>query len=247
MTTTPRLRLFGGPNGSGKTTIKSVISHRLLNIFIDPDQIEKEMRETAALNLQQFQINTTGEELFDFFSNSQFLIQAGYGDQIANLHFSDHRLSFQGVETNAYFASVAADFIRTKLLSEKKSFSFETVMSFPDKVDILRKAQKMGYRTYLYYVATDDPQINISRVNNRVQLGGHPVPEDKIVSRYYRSLQLLMEAVRATNRAYIFDNSGHEHLWIAEVTEGRQLEMKVDFMPGWFKKALWDKFSALAI
>ena len=69
-------------------------------------------------------------------------------------------------------------------------------MSFPDKLEFLRKAQLKGYRTYLYYVATDDPDINISRVRNRVQLGGHSVPEDKIVNRYYRSLDFLMEAVQ---------------------------------------------------
>lgn len=54
-----------------------------------------------------------------------------------------------------------------------------------------------------------------------------------------------MDAVQSTYRAYIFDNSGHKHTWIAEVTEGRQLKMKVDFMPVLFKKALLDKFNAL--
>jgi predicted ABC-type ATPase len=34
-------------------------------------------------------------------------------------------------------------------------------------------------------VATDDPAINVSRVANRVALEGHPVPVDKIVSRYH--------------------------------------------------------------
>jgi predicted ABC-type ATPase len=38
-------------------------------------------------------------------------------------------------------------------------------------------------------------------VKSRVHLGGHDVPEDKIVSRYTRSLDLLLEAIRHTNRA----------------------------------------------
>jgi len=49
--------------------------------------------------------------------------------------------------------------------------------------------------------------------------------------------------VKSTHRAYIFDNSSHGHVWLAEITNGRILEMKSDLMPIWFKKALWDKFS----
>ncbi len=73
--------------------------------------------------------------------------------------------------------------------------------------------------------------------------GGHSVPEDKIVSRYKRSLDLLMGAIRHTDRAYIFDNSVHNQAdtWLAEITDGRVLEMKTDQMPAWFKRAVWDK------
>ena len=115
-------------------------------------------------------------------------------------------------------------------------------MSSPDKVAFLHKAQQAGYRTYLYFVATEDPDINVSRVQYRVQMGGHPVAEDKIRSRYIRSLDLLPEAVAYADRAYIFDNSGAERAWIAEVTQGTEIEIKTDQMPAWFKTALWDKF-----
>jgi predicted ABC-type ATPase len=116
-------------------------------------------------------------------------------------------------------------------------------MSSRDKVEFLKRAQEKGFRTYLYYMATEDPDINVSRVENRVQEGGHPVPKDKIVTRYHRSLALLAEAVQYTNRAYIFDNSSHQKVWIAEVTEGNEMELKSDTVPYWFKAALWDKFS----
>lgn len=116
-------------------------------------------------------------------------------------------------------------------------------MSFKDKIDFLKIAQTVGYRTYLYYIATDDPAINISRVKNRIHSGGHSVPEDKISSRYYRSLDLLLDAIKATNRAFLFDNSKElgEHFLIAEITEGTTLEIKSDPAPAWFKKAVWNK------
>jgi predicted ABC-type ATPase len=132
-------------------------------------------------------------------------------------------------------------------MEQKITFTLETVMSHPSKVDLLTQAQAAGYRTYLYFVATDDPAINISRVKSRVKLGGHNVPEDKIAERYHRSLELLRDAIRHTNRAYVFDNSGNtqdkKHTWLAEITEGRELELKSDQIPAWFKRAILDKIT----
>jgi predicted ABC-type ATPase len=116
-------------------------------------------------------------------------------------------------------------------------------MSSSDKVAFLKKAQERGFRTYLYFVATEDPLINVSRVSYRVKNGGHPVPQDKIISRYHRSLALLFDATRYANRSYIFDNSSTARVYIAEVTDGEVLEMKTELMPFWFKTALWDKFA----
>jgi predicted ABC-type ATPase len=112
-------------------------------------------------------------------------------------------------------------------------------------VALLEKARSLGYRTYLYFIATEDPQINIARVKSRVQLGGHDVPADKIVSRYARSLDLLLPAIRQSSRAYLFDNSRHggEHLWVAEITDGRDLETKCSPVPQWFQRAIWDKIT----
>ena len=101
----------------------------------------------------------------------------------------------------------------------------------------MEAAQQMGYRTYLYFVATDSPQINILRVANRVDDGGHDVPRDKITQRYARTLSLLPEAISAANRAYIFDNSGDESVFLAEITDGATLEFHQDDMPDWFINA----------
>lgn len=84
-------------------------------------------------------------------------------------------------------------------------------------------------------------------MRNRVGLGGHPVPEDKIASRYHRSLAFLMDAIRHTNRAYIFDNStdsaDRKLAWVAEITEGRTLELKINRIPPWFKRAVVEKIN----
>ncbi len=167
-----RLRMFAGPNGSGKSTFKTMIRRELLGVYVNPDEIEKEI-ERGFLDLEAYQVTAAEQEILKFFQESPLLERAGCLDETQFLRFNDNKLSFHDVGSNAYFASVAADFIRQKLIEHSKSFTFETVMSFPDKIELLRKAQFRGYRTYLYYVATKDPSINISRVRYRVSRGGH--------------------------------------------------------------------------
>ena len=238
----PRLRMFAGPNGSGKSTIKDMLPPEWLGAYVNADEIEKTIRRHGFLSLADFQVTASANELQAFFDASTLLAKAGLLPQAQQLTFTDGCVQFGTVAVNSYFASVLADFIRHKLLAARVSFTFETVMSSPDKVAFLQKAQQAGYRTYLYFVATQDPEINVARVQYRVQTGGHPVAEDKIRSRYVRSLELLSQATAYADRAYLFDNSDSNRVWIAEVTGGTEIEMKTDQMPAWFKTALWDKF-----
>jgi predicted ABC-type ATPase len=237
--------MFGGPNGSGKSTLKSYLPPELLGVYLNPDEIEQTIINQGYLDLSTYGATATAEEVLEFFDTSSLLNSAGFRNSAERLQFSEGRLAFPASEMNSYFASVACDFLREKLLARKASFTFETVMSHPSKIELLRKAQGLGYRTYLYFIATDDPSINISRVRARVRLGGHNVPEDRIASRYPRSLELLMEAIHHTNRAYVFDNSGdnvdRKHTWLAEITDGRTMELRSNQIPPWFKRSVMDK------
>lgn len=241
----PRLRMFAGPNGSGKSTLKEYLPPALLGIYLNPDEIEKDIRNRRFLDFSTYSVTTSGPQVLPFFCDSALLAERGMSAATPNLTFADGRLEFGRMEVNSYTASVAADFLRQRLLEQRATFTLETVMSHPGKVEVLKQAQAAGYRTYLYFVATDDPAINISRVRNRVGMGGHMVPEDRIVDRYHRSLGLLMEAIRHSNRAYIFDNSGdnaaESHTWLAEITDGRLLELKTERIPAWFSRAVLDK------
>lgn len=235
---TPRLRMFAGPNGSGKSTIKDVINKELLGIYINPDDIEKNIKENGYLDFNNFEIEASEKEVLDFFRNSTLLKSVNLQNKISDLKYENNKLIFINIYINSYFASVCADFIRKKLLEYKKSFTFETVMSSYDKIELLKLSKSLGYRNYLYYISTSDPSINVSRVNNRVSFKGHDVPEDKIISRYYRSLGFLKEAVKLSDRAYIFDNSSDEKTWICEITDGSNVDFKVDEIPSWVEEYL---------
>lgn len=180
----PRLRVFAGPNGSGKSTMKSAIPSHLIGIYINPDEIEKAAKESGRLDFSDFQLEAESDEILGFIREHRLVRSARLDEEAAKIGFSSNGLDFQTVAMNSYFASVLSDFIRNKLLEEQLSFTFETVMSSDDKIAFMLKARASGYRTYLYFVATEDPDININRVKNRVAAGGHPVPTEKIVQRY---------------------------------------------------------------
>lgn len=63
------------------------------------------------------------------------------------------------------------------------------------------------------------------------------MPNDKIVQRYKRCLELVAEALNQAYRAFLFDNSSDEPTWLAQLTPEGALQLKVeaDALPGWFK------------
>lgn len=239
----PRLRMFAGPNGSGKSTILSLVPADRLGVVVNADDIEKELAETGALRLGPFGVEIDADRATAFFRASTLLARAELTDAADAVRVAGGRLSLEGVAVNSYLASVTADLVRRSLLAARTSFTFETVMSSPDKVAFLGEAQDAGYRTYLYYVSTDDPAINVSRVGARVAEGGHDVPTDKIISRYGRSLGLLLDALERTDRAYLFDNSGTGAVWLAEVTDGTEVVVQVPSVPEWFRTHVGDPMS----
>jgi predicted ABC-type ATPase len=235
--------MFAGPNGSGKTTIKLGLQKRpeWFGIYINPDDVERAVRETGGLSLTDYGLTTTTEELQSFFRASELLKSRDLSAIADAICCQGHRIELGSLEMNAYYASVLADLLRRKSMDARKSFSFETVMSSSDKIELLREAQARGYRTYLYFVATDDPSINVDRVRLRVSDGGHDVPEEKIRARYHRSLGLASQAIRCANRAFFFDTSGQQPIYFAEVTNGEKLELKTDDIPNWFRP-IWEQF-----
>ena len=89
-------------------------------------------------------------------------------------------------------------------------FCFETVLSTRRNLDLLIKAKERGYFIRCYYVLTADPMINVWRVKSRVESGGHDVPEEKIIQRYDRALELIKELVKICDICHIYDNSGNK-------------------------------------
>ncbi len=161
--------------------------------------------------------------------------------QIADIDINEDLLLCDKDKVNTYTAALIADFIRYRMIEEQIGFSFETVMSHSGKIDFLKAAKKKEYKTYLYFIATDDPEININRVQNRIKKGGHPVPKQKIIDRYYRSLELLSQAVKIADHAYILDNSEEQSSVLFEKKNDGKGYLQIENYPDWFDKSVMQK------
>lgn len=236
----PRLRMLAGPNGSGKSSLVPLLLPRVeLGVSVNADEIEADLKRqnsVRVLNLYDWQLQLTTADLqaFSELPSSQRLP----AEVLATLRLEHNVLLLGQVAINSYLAAWVAELLRHFLLRARQTLTFETVMSHPSKLDFLREANALDYRTYLYFVATSDPNLNVARVKARVAAGGHPVATDKIIDRYYRSLELAKTAIRLTDRAYLFDNSGTEPQLIAEITNGREVELQTEQVPQWVSQIL---------
>lgn len=97
--------------------------------------------------------------------------------------------------------------LRENLLKERKSILVETVLSSKDKLDFIVRAVKTGYFIRLFFVGTNSPIINSTRIAKRVLEGGHDVPISKIISRFSKSIANCCEISTIVDRLYVFDNS----------------------------------------
>lgn len=135
---------------------------------------------------------------------------AGRTFRIINPDLFTARLKVQrpkGTNPNLEAVQRIEQWLETSLLAGH-TVGVETVLSTDKYRRLVRLAKTLGYRTQLIYVILDDPLRNVERVGIRVRRGGHDVPKDKIISRYWKSLDQLPWFLAQADEAWLWDNSG---------------------------------------
>lgn len=67
------------------------------------------------------------------------------------------------------------------------SFAIETTLSGSNHIKTIKRAKELNYKVVMIYSFVDNPNICINRIKTRVLNGGHHVPDDDVIRRYYRS------------------------------------------------------------
>lgn len=235
-----RLRVIAGPNGSGKSTLTDIIKGMVkLGTYINADEIKVRIQKDGYLSFDDYGISITDNDLYEALRQTTFNASQKKDYWV----FKNNGLSFINLsKLDDYFIAFLADFIRNTLLEQTDRLSFETVMSHPSKLDFIKKAKGKGFKVYLYFVSLPDPELNLLRVQTRVQQGGHDVNKDKIKERYSRTMNLLLPAIKIVDSAYIFDNSGTKPKMIAKKEDGKLMTLG-DFTPVWFQEYVLNKIN----
>jgi predicted ABC-type ATPase len=88
-----------------------------------------------------------------------------------------------------------------------QSVGVETVLSTDKYRPLVLEAKRRSFEIRLVYVILRSPELNIKRVQMRVEKGGHAVPVEKISARWRRSLEQLPWFLDHADWALLFDNS----------------------------------------
>ncbi len=73
-----------------------------------------------------------------------------------------------------------------ELLSRNETFSIETTLATKSYLNLVRRAQSKGYRVNVVFFWLRTSELAVQRVAERVQHGGHNIPEDIIRRRCSR-------------------------------------------------------------
>ena len=231
-----RLRMFAGPNGSGKSTLaKQLTDDYAINLykFLNADMLFAEIAKSYKTACP-FSIDN--QDLLDFINNSTYQedCKTPFRNHLITIDAEDYFV-FDPDAINSYTVAMVADFFKDQYLKHNFSFSFETVFSHPAKIELLKKAQAKGFCTYMYFVATESPFINIKRIQQRVENGGHNVPRDKTIARYYRCLEQINQVLPYLNRAYFFDNTDNQLVFFSEYEKDKGFTLFSELIPEWFR------------
>lgn len=152
-------------------------------------------------------------------------------DKIQKEELSDQ--SMQG----AYQAAKIAEQRRQSYLRNQQSFVSESTFSHPSKLQLIKDAKDAGFRVVLYHINVRTPELSVARVAERVNEGGHNVPEEKIRSRYERNQALIRQAVLSADVGFVYDNSAlNKTPQPSLVFRHGQLVHKLETLPGWITK-----------
>jgi len=95
-------------------------------------------------------------------------------------------------------------------IGKRESFAVETTLSGMHYLRMMVDARIRGFEVVLVYIGTENVDINLARIRNRVLAGGHDVPESDVRRRYERSFKSLPIAIERADHTILFDNSTEE-------------------------------------
>jgi len=157
------------------------------------------------------------------------VVRAALGKDLVSLNADVRTRQILGTDPTAPDANLRAaieiDAQVAACIEQGTDFLVETVLSSDKYLDDIERALSLGYRIGVIYVGLAGPEDAVRRVALRRAMGGHDVPEDRIVARWSRSVAMLGRVAPAAHRLYVFDNTSTAGPTLIARKEGASLEI----------------------
>lgn len=93
-------------------------------------------------------------------------------------------------------------------IEKRVDFAFETTLAGRSQINLLKKLRKNGWQIVLFFLWIPDAAFSKSRVRERVENGGHNIPDDAIYRRYPRIMYNLIKIyIPLCDKMICYDNS----------------------------------------
>ena len=94
-----------------------------------------------------------------------------------------------------------------RAVAERLDFAFETTLGGTTMTRILGEAVAAGVEVRIFYVGLASPELHLARVRQRVDGGGHDIPEEDVRRRWRHSRMNLVRLLPVLTELRVYDNS----------------------------------------
>ena len=131
---------------------------------------------------------------------------------------------------------------RDAMLRERRSFAVEDLTV---DTDLLESARQAGYTTKVFFISTEDPNLNVGRILLRTSRGGQSVPLEAIPDSHQEAMTNLPNARRCADDLLVYDNTpnGRGHRLVARFIAG-ELVKATNMSPEWLKEVFGRELSS---
>lgn len=137
---------------------------------------------------------------------------------------------------NEYEGGKAAIALIEKALSDGVNFAQETTLAGGYTKKVATAARDAGFRVRMFYIGIDTLQESRKRIQNRVEKGGHDIPEVDTERRFKGRVSSLAKILPLCNEVVFFDNV-NGFVEVAEYRNG-EIILRGKYCPDWLKELM---------
>jgi len=118
-------------------------------------------------------------------------------------------------------------------INKRVDFAFETTLAGRSQINLLKKLRQDGWYVVLFFLWIPDAAFSKRRVRERVEHGGHDIPDEAIYRRFPRIMHNLIKFyIPLCDKIVCYDNSESKPVLVFEQDKNGQKILNNDIYEG---------------